>query len=158
MVMVCWFSSFRRNFDLVQRVIFGVSGHFLENAWREWPEDWILVTVCLFSSIWCHSDLVKQVKLGISGISWKKTHWENGLKCCMLMDHDHLLNWLNYGHGTLIPFLTPLSFSETVQIWGFWAFPGTRMKGMAWDFCMLAYPDYLQNWLDYCYVLLTVLL
>ena len=25
-------------FDLVKRVKFGVSGHFLENAWREWPE------------------------------------------------------------------------------------------------------------------------
>ena len=25
-------------FDLVKRVKFGVSGYFLENAWREWPE------------------------------------------------------------------------------------------------------------------------
>ena len=61
----------------------------------------------------------------------------------MLMDPVHLLNWLNNGHGTLISFLAPLSFGETGQIWGFRAFSGTRMKGMAWDFCMLVYPDYL---------------
>ena len=35
MVMVCWFSSHWRHFDLVKRVKFGISGHFLENAWRE---------------------------------------------------------------------------------------------------------------------------
>ena len=64
------------------------------------------------------------------------------------MDPGHLLNWLNYGHGTLISFLALLSFSETGQIWGFGAFPDTRMKGKACDFCMLVYPDYLQNWLD----------
>ena len=39
MVTVCWFSSFRRKFDSVKRVIFGFSGYFLENAWGEWPED-----------------------------------------------------------------------------------------------------------------------
>ena len=38
MVMVCSFSSFWRHFDLVKRVKFGVSGHYLENAWREWAE------------------------------------------------------------------------------------------------------------------------
>ena len=27
-------------FNLVKRVKFGVSGHFPENAWREWPEIW----------------------------------------------------------------------------------------------------------------------
>ena len=39
-VMVCWFLSFWHYFDLVKRVKFGISGHFLENAWREWPEIW----------------------------------------------------------------------------------------------------------------------
>ena len=37
-VMVCWFSSFWRHFDLMERIKFGVSGHFPENAWSEWPE------------------------------------------------------------------------------------------------------------------------
>ena len=32
--------SFWHYFDLVKWVKFGVSGHFLENAWREWPEIW----------------------------------------------------------------------------------------------------------------------
>ena len=35
MVKVCSICSFWRHFDLVKRVKFGVSGHFLENAWRE---------------------------------------------------------------------------------------------------------------------------
>ena len=38
MVMVCWFFLFWHYFDLVKWVKFGVSGHFPENAWREWPE------------------------------------------------------------------------------------------------------------------------
>ena len=38
MAMVCWFFLFWRYFDLVKRVKFGVSGHFLENTWRKWPE------------------------------------------------------------------------------------------------------------------------
>ena len=37
-VTVGWFLSFWHYFDLVIQVKFGVSGHFLENAWREWPE------------------------------------------------------------------------------------------------------------------------
>ena len=31
-------SSYWRHFDLVKQVKFGVSGHFPENAWREWHE------------------------------------------------------------------------------------------------------------------------
>ena len=38
MAVVWWFFKFWHYFDLVKRVKFGVSGHFLENAWREWPE------------------------------------------------------------------------------------------------------------------------
>ena len=34
---VCWLSSFWPHFDLVKWVKFGVSGHFPENAWSEWP-------------------------------------------------------------------------------------------------------------------------
>ena len=36
-------------FDLVKRVKFGVSGHFLENAWREWPE----ILRCWNFACWC---------------------------------------------------------------------------------------------------------
>ena len=38
MVTVYSFSSFWCHFDFVKRVKFGVSGHFQENAWREWAE------------------------------------------------------------------------------------------------------------------------
>ena len=38
MVMVCWFYKFWRYFDLVKWVKFGYSGHFLEAAWKEWPD------------------------------------------------------------------------------------------------------------------------
>ena len=84
----------------------------------------------------------------------RRMHGGNGLKCCLLMYSDHLQNWLDYGHGLLIflllaPFWLSeigqiLGFSETGQIWGFWAF--TRGNGL--KFCMLMYPDHLQNWLD----------
>ena len=32
--------KFWHYFDLLKRLKFGVSGHFLENAWRLWPEIW----------------------------------------------------------------------------------------------------------------------
>ena len=38
MVTVGWFFKFWHYFDLVKRVKFGVSGHFLENPLRKWPE------------------------------------------------------------------------------------------------------------------------
>ena len=38
MAMVCWFSSFWHHFHLVKWVKFGVSGHFPEDSWRQWPE------------------------------------------------------------------------------------------------------------------------
>ena len=40
LVTVCWFLWFWHYFDLVKHVKFGVSGHFLENAWGELPEIW----------------------------------------------------------------------------------------------------------------------
>ena len=39
-IKVRWFLKFWHYFDLVKWVRFGVSGHFLENALREWPEIW----------------------------------------------------------------------------------------------------------------------
>ena len=38
MVMICRFFEFWHYFDLVKRVKFGVSGHFPENACRQWSE------------------------------------------------------------------------------------------------------------------------
>ena len=70
-----------------------VSGHLPENAWREWPEIY------------------------------------------MLMYLDHLQNWLVYGRRLLIFLILALFWlSETGQIWGFRAFPGERIKEMAWNF------------------------
>ena len=52
----------------------------------------------------------------------------------MLMYLDHLQNWLVLGHGLLIFVILALFLlSEMGQIWGFRAFPGKRMAGMAWD-------------------------
>ena len=65
----------------------------------------------------------------------RRTHGGNSLKFKMLMYLDHLQNWLVYGHGLLIFLILALFWlSETGQIWGFRAFPGERMKGMAWNF------------------------
>ena len=53
MVTVGWFSFFWRHFDLVKWVKFGVSGHFRENAWREWPE-------ILYADVtWLPSELIR---------------------------------------------------------------------------------------------------
>ena len=61
MVMVCWFFKFWHCFDIVKWAKFGVSGHFLQNPLRKWPNifacwcilttfrtDKILITVCWF--------------------------------------------------------------------------------------------------------------
>ena len=65
----------------------------------------------------------------------RRTHGGNGLKFCMLMYLGHLQNWLDYGHGVLIfLLLASLWLSEMGQIWGFRAFPGERIVGMAWNF------------------------
>ena len=67
------------------------------------------------------------------GISWRM-HGGNGLKFCMLMYLDHLQNWLVLGHGLLSFVILALFWlSETGQIWGFRAFPGECMDGMAWN-------------------------
>ena len=53
---------------------------------------------------------------------------------CMLMYLEHLQNWLVYGHGLLIFLILALFWhSEMGQIWGFRAFPGACMEGMAWN-------------------------
>ena len=65
----------------------------------------------------------------------QRTHGGNGLKFSMLIYLGHLQNWLDYGHGLLIfLFLASLWLGEMGQIWGFRAFPGEHMVGMAWNF------------------------
>ena len=112
--MVCWFLSFWCYFDLVKRVKFGVSVHFLKNTWREWPENlhtdvsWPpskLVRLWSWSVDFSHFGVIltwwNRSNLGFLGISWR-THWGNGLKFCMLMYPNHRQNWLDYGHSFLI--------------------------------------------------------
>ena len=65
----------------------------------------------------------------------RRMHGGIDLKFYMLMYLDHLQNWLVYGHGLLIFLILALLWlSVTGEIWGFRAFPGERMKGMAWNF------------------------
>ena len=72
--------------------------------------------------------------LGFPGIIFRRTHGGNGLKFCMLMYPEHPHNWLDYGLGLLIFLILALFWlSEMGQIWGFRAFPGERMEGMAWN-------------------------
>ena len=132
--MVCWFISFWCYFDLVKRVKFGVSGHFLRNTGREWPEN-------LHADLsWSPSELIRLgswsvdlsrfgailtwwngSNLGFPGISWR-THWVNGLAFCMLMYREHLQNWVDYGHSLLIFLILALFWlREMGQIWGFWS-------------------------------------
>ena len=66
---------------------------------------------------------------------WRRMDSAIGLKFYMLMYLDHLQNWLVYGPGLFIFLILALFWlSETGQIWGFRAFPGERMEGMAWNF------------------------
>ena len=65
----------------------------------------------------------------------RRMHGGIGLKFYMLMYLDHLQDWLVYGRGLLIFLILKLFWlSEMGQIWGFRAFPGECMEGMAWNF------------------------
>ena len=72
----------------------------------------------------------------------RRMHGGISLKFYILMYLDHLQNWFVYGHSLLIFLILALFWlSETGQIWGFRAFPGERMEGMAWNFarwCILS--------------------
>ena len=64
----------------------------------------------------------------------RRMHGRISLKFYMLMCLDHLQNWLGYSLGLLIFLILALFWlSETGQIWGFRAYPGERMVGMAWN-------------------------
>ena len=105
------FLKFWHYFDLVKRVKFGVSGHFLENAWRKWPEilhadvssqPTGLISLWPRSVDFCNFDTIltswNGSNLGFPDIFWK-THWGNGLKCRMLIYPDHFQKRLDYGYS-----------------------------------------------------------
>ena len=130
MVKVCWFSSFWCHFDLVKRFKFSASGHFPENAWREWPE-------ILYADVSRPpSELIRlwswSVNFYILALFW---HSEMGqiwdlwsvpgepieemarhFACwCILTTFQ---NWLDNDHSLLIfLILTLFWLSETGQIW-----------------------------------------
>ena len=57
-----------------------------------------------------------------------------------------------HGHGLLIFVILALFWlSEMGQIWGFRAISWRTHGGNGLKYCMLLYPDHLQNWLDYGY-------
>ena len=103
--------------------------------------------------------------LGFPGIFWI-THGGNGLQFCTLMYLDHLHYWLVYGRGVVV-FLICL-WSCSVDFFKFWCYFNLvewvklgLFLGFSWthcgnglQFCMLMYPDHLQNWLDYGHSLL----
>ena len=65
----------------------------------------------------------------------RRMHGRFSLKFYMLMYLDYFQNWSVYGHGPLIFLILALFWlSETGQIWGFRAFPGEHVEGMAWHF------------------------
>ena len=65
----------------------------------------------------------------------RRTHGGNGLIFCMMVYLVYLQNWLDYGHGLLIFLLLASRWlNEMGQIWGFRAFPGERLVGIAWNF------------------------
>ena len=71
----------------------------------------------------------------------------------------HLQNRLDYSYGLLIFYILVLFWlSETGQIWGLRAIPGELMEENGLKFCMLIYPDHLQNWLDFGHALLIFLI
>ena len=140
MVMVCVFFLFWCYFDLVKRVKFAVSEHFLENAWREWPE------IVHAGVSWPPSELISswswsvdfrpfgvtltywnRSNLGFPGIS-RGMHGGNGLKFYALKYPDHFHNCLGFGHALLIfLIIVPLWLGETSHILGLWASSGKRL-------------------------------
>ena len=115
-----------------------------------WPRSVYFYNFGTILTLWNGSNL------GFPGIS-RRTHEGNGLKFCMLMYLDHLQSWLVYGHGLLI-FVNLALFwlSEMGQIWGFRAFPGERVEGMAWNFagwCISPPSELISLWsrsVDFC--------
>ena len=111
-VMVCWFSSFWRTFDLVRRADIGVSAHYecMEQMVRNLAGWFILQNwldgghAMLLLLILTRFDLVGRAKLCFPLIIMR-THAQNGLKFDMLMYPDHPRNWPDFGRGLLIIFI-----------------------------------------------------
>ena len=113
----------------MKRVKFGVSVHFLENAWREWPEILHADVSWPPSDLWVlgHGLLIFVILvlfwLSETGQIWgfrafPGEHWGNGLKYGMLLYPDHQQNWLDYGYDLVIfRILVLFWLSETSQIW-----------------------------------------
>ena len=131
----------------MKRVKFGVSGHYPENTWREWPE-------ILHSDVFDHFQnwlvygfglLIYRI-LAVFWLSETGQIWGfpaypgeriggNGMKYGMLLYPDHIQNWLDYGHSLLIFLILVLFWlSEMGQIWGFQAFSEKPIEEMAWNF------------------------
>ena len=151
------FPSVRQErFSGICRITHGGNGLKLLHADVSWPLTEMIslwpwsVDFGTILTLWNGSNL------GFPGISWR-THGENGLKFCTLMYLDHCQNWLVLGYGLLIFAILALFWlSETGQIWGFWAFPGERMKEMAWNFarwCILTTFRISQFWVTVCLLL-----
>ena len=86
-------------------------------------------------------------------MAWNFTCW------CILTTFRSNKIIVSISHGLLIFLILALFwFSETGQICGFWAFPQKMHRGNGLKFCMLMYPDHLQNWLDLGYALLIFLI
>ena len=138
--------------NLLKRVKFRVSGHFLEKAWLEWPKIWHA------DVSWSPSELIRchgLLSFPISAASWlneageiggfQAFSWENAREewpeICMLMYPDHLQNWLDFSHGLLI-FLILVAFWLSEM--------GERMGGIAWDlvcWCILTtFRSHIRFW------------
>ena len=149
----------------MEQVKFWVSGHFLENAWREWPEIlhadvslppserinlwlrcFIFVILVLFwlsetGQIWGFRALPGE---RIGRMAW------NMVCCCILTTNRSIRLLLRSGE-----------FSHFGAILTYWngsnlGFPGIFWKthwGNGLEFCMLMYPDHFQNRSDYGYSL-----
>ena len=94
------------NFDLANRVTFRVSGPYLQNAWKKWPEIWYAVSWPLAEVIRFGHDLVISIivvqfwpnetgQMYVSG-HFLDNAWRNGVKFGILIYHDHPQKWLDF--------------------------------------------------------------
>ena len=154
----------------MKRVKFGVTGHFLENTWREWPEilhadvSWppseliILwpqsVDFCNFGTILT----VKQVKFGVS-----RHFLENSCREWPEIWYA-AVSWPPSEVISLWP--RSVDFSNFGAILTKWngsnlGFPGIFWRthgGNGLKLCTLMYRDHVQNWLVYGHGLLIFLI
>ena len=124
-------------------VKFGVSGHFLEYAWREWPE-------ILHAAV----SLVKWVKFGVSGHFSRNTwsEWPENLHADLSWPPSELIGLGSWS----------VDLSNFGAILTYWNGSNLGVPGISWRthwgnglaFCMPMYLEHLQNWVDYGHSLL----